>query len=133
MMMKKIEETRFLCLDFINCDLSRNLTIEGLVKTFLHPPTYRYLQSVTSEPGCFDRDRSKWKRKLSENIETLREIQGCIADFVDRSVGRIQSKTIAGETRIKNSIVSEAEGLSHLFGSVSDPVISFVAYGLFGD
>jgi hypothetical protein len=129
--MKKIEDTSFFCIDFVNCDLSEDGRIDSLVKPFLDYPGY-FVKCDMANYGISHRNPSRWRGSLLKNIETLKKMQEWVVDFVDRSIDYIQSnQTEDGET-VKWSILKKVNRLGNpFFGSVSDRVTNFVTYELF--
>lgn len=103
--MKKIKDSRFLCIDFVNSNPFQDKTIEGLIKTFIF-----YLKEKGEK---FD-ERSlalQWKEIVRREIEELKRIQDCMKQFIEYSISKSQTSTESDENfrKAKNLLLSETE------------------------
>ena len=71
--MKKIERPSSLCIDFANCDLTKDTTIDRLVRFHFASEKYDALQSHIYR--LLLRTPSMLRKRLLENTEDLRDRQ----------------------------------------------------------
>ena len=102
--MKKIADNRFLCLDFVNSDLSKIKTINGLIETFIH---------ILKNEGYEFNQQSiapQWEGKIHKRFEQLKKLQEQMIQFINYSLACTHGNDLIDEDfhRINDFMADES-------------------------
>jgi predicted RNA-binding Zn ribbon-like protein len=109
--MEKEENPRFLCLDFVNSDLSKAETVERLVKYIIY--------FFEDEGYNLNRDTaaSLFRNRVLTEMAALRTLQKDIAQFIDHSISQKKAEITDGQRfhRFENFVENAAEAIYYDF------------------
>jgi hypothetical protein len=119
---KKIKHEDFSCITFVNLDLSKTRSIDGLAKYF------SYCLKGIDDEHLFRSDISLIKSEIIEGIERLKRFQKSMKQFINYSVAQVKSdqSPIEEHHKLRRFIERKAEKITRDYKIGHDIIENFV-------
>ena len=116
--MKKIEDWRFLCIDFLNMDLSRAETLDSLVQIFFPPGKHLGLPLLVAI--SLRKDPLAAKKRLSRNVGNLIGFQQWMLTLVNHSIAQAGRDSKTPDLSVRDRILKVTGKYYRYFSGLDD-------------